>query len=150
MAKVKTEKQLESKIETIIDPKFQIRDIELISFSLTGNYRSNLEKVNFDVRIVQQIQKKEKFVVVTMVINVKDSENILGNIILRCTFEVENIASIVGHQPSLQDLKIKLNTITIGTARGVLYSVFKGTFLHGAILPIVDAQTFQESNLEHN
>jgi hypothetical protein len=36
-----------------------------------------------------------------------------------------------------------LNSISISTTRGVMFSTFKGTFLHNAVLPIIDPRQFQ-------
>jgi uncharacterized protein YbbC (DUF1343 family) len=36
-----------------------------------------------------------------------------------------------------------LNSISLSTTRGAMFSTFKGTFLHGAVLPIIDPKQFQ-------
>jgi hypothetical protein len=41
------------------------------------------------------------------------------------------------------DMLDLLNTVTIGTARGVLYSELRGTYLDHAILPVLDPRAFQ-------
>jgi hypothetical protein len=39
-----------------------------------------------------------------------------------------------------------LNRISISTTRGAMFSTFKGTFLHAAILPIVDPKNFKANS----
>ena len=39
-----------------------------------------------------------------------------------------------------EELKDVLNSISISTTRGVMFSTFKGTYLHNALLPVVDAR----------
>ena len=40
------------------------------------------------------------------------------------------------------DLLATLNGIAISTTRGIMFGVFKGTPLHGAILPLMDVKAF--------
>ena len=39
------------------------------------------------------------------------------------------------------DLEIMLKSVSISTARGVVFSELRGTYLHGAILPLIDIAT---------
>jgi hypothetical protein len=40
------------------------------------------------------------------------------------------------------DLLATLNGIAISTTRGIMFGVFKGTPLHGALLPLMDVKAF--------
>ena len=57
-------------------------------------------------------------------------------------FEVENFADFINEEngdvnlPEI--LSNSLNSITLSTVRGLMFSGFKGTFLHNAILPVID------------
>lgn len=43
-----------------------------------------------------------------------------------------------------QDLADILNSISISTTRGLMFSAFKETFLHNAFLPIIDPKQFSQ------
>jgi hypothetical protein len=36
-----------------------------------------------------------------------------------------------------------LNSVSVSTVRGMMFSAFKGTFLHNAVLPVIDPKTFK-------
>ncbi|RZJ92146.1 MAG: hypothetical protein EOO20_02805 [Chryseobacterium sp.] len=53
-------------------------------------------------------------------------------------FESEIKRGRDGHYQIPADLQIQMNDIAVNTARGLMYSQFKGTLLHTAILPVID------------
>ena len=40
------------------------------------------------------------------------------------------------------DIIVTINSISISTIRGIMFSTFKGTYLHNAFLPIIDPKSF--------
>jgi hypothetical protein len=40
-----------------------------------------------------------------------------------------------------------LNILTIGTARGIMFSEFKGTWLHSNFLPVIDPKSFKQTKV---
>jgi hypothetical protein len=40
------------------------------------------------------------------------------------------------------DIIIAMNSISISTIRGIMFSTFKGTYLHNAFLPVIDPKSF--------
>jgi hypothetical protein len=65
-----------------------------------------------------------------------------------CIFEIANFEDVIkleadGKVNIPQSLIETFNIISISTTRGVMFSTFKGTFLHGAVLPIIDPKQFQ-------
>lgn len=40
------------------------------------------------------------------------------------------------------NILVTFNSISISTMRGLMFAQFKGTFLHNAILPIIDPGSF--------
>lgn len=61
-----------------------------------------------------------------------------------CTFNIKNIAEINKLPKKAFDT---LNDIAISTVRGLMFSSFRGTFLHNAILPIVDSTLITAQNI---
>ena len=59
-------------------------------------------------------------------------------------FEFENLASfVVDKEVKLpSDIIIAINSISISTIRGIMFSTFKGTYLHNAFLPVIDPKAF--------
>ncbi|WP_121811333.1 hypothetical protein [Mucilaginibacter kameinonensis] len=45
------------------------------------------------------------------------------------------------------DLQISANAISLSTSRGLLYSRLRGTALHNAILPLIDASAFSTNQV---
>ena len=132
-----------------ISAEIQFRSIELISSNITA-LLFNIENNNaFTVEIKTEIQlnQENKFIIVIISVQIfnesKDFQ--LGSLTTNNIFFVENYESIVTQEGngkvSIPDTVVtSLNSISISTTRGVMWNTFKGTFLHNAILPILDPQ----------
>lgn len=143
MEKVKKADKVQNSMENSIETKYQIKRIEVINFTLIPPLEITHE-FHFDVQIQQQVQQKENLVMTTIILGIKDSKNIsLGSLTILCVFEVEELNKLIKNKELMSDFSLKLNTITISTARGVMFGLFRGTFLHPAILPIVDVKVLQ-------
>ena len=131
----------------------QLIGIELLNSSLQlpplqGTILSNF---SFDLKVESNVdsQKKLVFVIVHVEIKTEDLKHVLGTLSLSCIYTIVNFEEVVKVSPegkitlppSLNDL---LNSISISTTRGVMFSTFKGTFIHSAFLPIVDPRAFQQ------
>lgn len=130
--------------------KHQIRGIELLDASLnapkealapdtTFHFNINLEhRVNTEKEIIQ--------VICTTGVYNEAKDRLLGQMRTGCMFWIENLAAYVDPQTkatSLPNNFVKtLNSIAISTARGVMFSTFRGTFLHNAVLPLIDPASF--------
>ena len=68
-----------------------------------------------------------------------------GSLTANCIFEVENMNDFMDTKTRNinlpEEFVITLNSITISTARGIMFNQFKGTFLHNAILPIIKPES---------
>lgn len=135
------------------EPKMEFRmvGIELLNSSLSLPLNINIveTKFNFNINLESKIDNQQKliFVVASIEIKTEDLQTLLGNITVSCIYEVANFDEVVKVK---EDNKIELsqqpldvlNSITISTTRGIMFSTFKGTFLHNALLPIVDPKAF--------
>jgi hypothetical protein len=129
---------------TIIEPIYQIRNINLIDYALFAPSESVQNAFQFDVKLEQKHQLKESLSLITAILVIKNADEVIcGNLSIGCTFSVENLTEIIKHEASIKTLSLKLNQITISTARGVLFGMFRGTVLHHAVLPLVDVAAFQ-------
>jgi hypothetical protein len=61
-------------------------------------------------------------------------------------FEIPDLKEYVDPKNNIpklpEEFLTTINSISISTVRGVMFSQFKGTFLHNAILPVVDPKSF--------
>ena len=133
-----------------ISAEIQFRSIELISSNITASL-FNIENNNaftFEIKTEIQLNQENKFIIVIISVQIfnesKDFQ--LGSLTTNNIFFVENYESIVTQdgngKVSIPDTVVTLlNSISISTTRGVMWNTFKGTFLHNAILPILDPQS---------
>lgn len=131
----------------------QIRGIELLNGTLNfpNVLIETITKYNFNLVIESRIDEKNKFVFVIVKIEIKndDLSITLGSLSVSCIYEITNFEEVIlpnskGILEIPQQLLEILNSISISTVRGVMFSTFKGTFLHNAILPITDPKQIQK------
>ncbi|OYQ47907.1 hypothetical protein [Flavobacterium aurantiibacter] len=134
------------------DVEMQIRAIELLngSLSLSANPNTPVTNFNFNISIESRADAGNKLVFVIVHVEIKNDDHTvaLGALSVSCIFEIVNFEDVIkveadGKVNIPQRLIETLNMISISTTRGVMFSTFKGTFLHGAVLPIIDPKQFQ-------
>lgn len=132
--------------------ELQIRTIELLnsSIKLPANSNKPITNFNFNIGIESRIDAQNKLIFVIVHVEIKNDDQsiILGNLSVSCIFEIANFVDVIkvktnGKVDIPQKLIEMLNSISISTTRGVMFSTFRGTFLHSAVLPIIDPKQFQ-------
>ena len=127
--------------------EMQIKAIELLNNSiiLPPNAKNPITNFNFNLNIESKadVTKKLVFVIVNVEIKNDDQSLIIGTISVSCVYEIFNFEEAIkievdGRINMPPKLVETLNIISISTTRGVMFSTFKGTFLHNAFLPIID------------
>lgn len=130
----------------------QLKAIELIAGSINHPAIPNLALTNFNFSINLESKadgtNKLIFVLVNVEIKSEDQVHLLGSLGISCVYNVINFDEIIKTDTSGQldipkPLIEILNSISISTTRGIMFSTFKGTFLHNAFLPIIDPKSFQ-------
>ncbi|HVA98726.1 MAG TPA: hypothetical protein VNG53_07505 [Bacteroidia bacterium] len=133
----------------------QIKAIELLNSSLTlpANPNKPITNFNFNIRVESRVDSAKKLIFVIVHIEIKndDLSIVLGSLSVSCIFEITNFDAVIkietnGKIDIPQKLIETLNIISLSTTRGIMFSAFKGTFLHGAIMPIIDPKQFQFGN----
>jgi hypothetical protein len=133
-----------------ISAEIQFKSIELISSNIAASLFNieNNKAFTFEIKTEIQLNQENKFIIVIISVQIfnesKDFQ--LGSLTTNNIFFVENYESIVTQdgngKVSIPDTVVtSLNSISISTTRGVMWNTFKGTFLHNAILPILDPQS---------
>lgn len=131
----------------------QLKSIELLkgSISLPSVPEVSLNNFNFNISLESKADATNKilFVIVSVEIRSEDQNHVLGSLAVSCIYSIVNFDEVVkieadGKLDIPQPLVEILNLISISTTRGVMFSTYKGTFLHNAFLPIVDPRSFQQ------
>ena len=118
--------------------------------SFTFNYDYNPEgfdienmQIQFGLNAIPKIDKDLLGIELTIVLNDNKSVTELSRLQILLWFYVEDMRSVVSEKEGKIDIKSKdlitmgLNT-SIGTARGILYTRLKGTFLEKFPLPLLN------------
>jgi len=132
----------------------KIRGIELLNGSLSRpeHAAKKLSTFLYNVRIVQDIDRNKKlvFIIVHVDIHSVEEKKDVGSISVSHIYELANFEEAVTildeHNFKIPEpLNDILNSISISTTRGVMFSTYKGTFLHNAILPIVNPKQLEKN-----
>ncbi len=149
----------------ITDPKelkieFQIVGIDILKFSYelpVGIELTQQTNFNFNIQTENKVNQNEKitFMIFKCEVSIAGQSNIIAEFHSSCVFSILNFDEVVTQDES-NNFHINnhflqtINMITISTARGLMYSAFKGTFLHAAILPLIDPRitpTTEDKNI---
>lgn len=140
-----------------VNVNFQLKEIELVGINLHHpQIPLNPERTyNFNIQIEQRINNEDKMVAVTTSIEIihEEDKQCHASIKTNCIFIIENFQDFVAgssNQINLPDqFAITLNSISLSTTRGIMYSQFKGTFMHNVLLPIVNPSSLITSRSEN-
>ncbi len=130
------------------DITFQLKRIELLDFILKHPEKPipTQSTFHFDINLEHRINKDNNLVIVICTISIvnEDKSTQLGLLKASCIFEVANMADFIDNNKKQinfnEGILTTFNSITISTVRGIMFSQFKGTFLHNAHLPIINPQ----------
>jgi len=125
---------------------FQIKGIEILDTSIVRpkNRIDGNTIFGFELQAQHSFNLERELVIVTCNVEVLDnnSKDKLGHVNASCLYYVEDFEQYFDKEKNTSNLPqgviTMLNSISISTIRGVMYGIFRGTFLNGAILPIVN------------
>ncbi|MDP4292461.1 MAG: hypothetical protein Q8908_15390 [Bacteroidota bacterium] len=128
----------------------QLKGIELLEACLNHPKQAtpDLKVFHFDMKLEHKLNVENKFIAVVFYVDLFNAERDikLGSVTASCIFEIANIDDFLDSKTQNvnlpEDFLISINSITISTVRGIMFSQFKGTFLHNAFLPIIDPKSF--------
>jgi len=144
--------QKDEKIDFTAEVRLQ--GIELLkgTLSLPPTMDVSVANFNFTINVGSKVDTQNKliFMIVDVEIRSEDQLHLLGALSVSCIYYVDNYEKIVkvladGRLDLPKNFLDALNSISVSTTRGVLFSTFKGTFLHNAILPIINPQQLTSS-----
>ena len=92
------------------------------------------------------LEIKKIFVICSISILSEQFEGSFANAKISCIYGFPEIETFFNKDDKKieipENVSITLNSITLSTCRGVMFTLLRGTFLHNVILPIVDPKTF--------
>lgn len=130
--------------------KFQQKGIEILDSAISTPEKPIAHDAvfSFDITIEQKfnIEKSLVFVICNISTTLLDKpEHQLGKIKSSCIFKVNDLSDYFTEEKSIKlpnNFIITLNSVSISTTRGLMYSAFRGTLLHKAVLPLIDPKQY--------
>lgn len=131
------------------DINFSLKGLDILGVEIKAPSINLPDKVvfnyNIDIEYNFNIEKKLLFLSTSIkVTDSKENKTEFGSIKTSCYFEIGNIQDYIQNSdknPKVilpQEISTIFNSIAISTTRGMMYTLFRGTILHNAFLPIVD------------
>src|SRR6056297_2246398 len=135
---------------------YRISALELLNLEIKHpkQEQMDLNTFHFDLKLQHRINGEKQLVFVISTINIldKDKSTQVGHVETSCIFHVENFNEYLGedNQVKFPDTFIgEINAMAISTTRGIMFSEFKGTFLHKAVLPVFKTEQLQTNQKEN-
>jgi hypothetical protein len=129
---------------------FSLKRIQLLEKSLgIVTRRENDDSFDFDISMKITIDQPKHLSIHMFAVKVKHKTDNrqLASLAIVCIFEIYKFDEVFKPDPAStglsQGLLNLLNTVVIGTMRGVMFSEFRGTALDNAILPVLDPTRFE-------
>lgn len=124
--------------------KFQLVSIEQSGMSLKlPDDVTTVDNYEFGINLETILDSEHEFAIVKISIDIRSQSSTLAGILANLWFHIVDFSNVIkkdkaGKLVVPYDLQLMINTVAIGTGRGVLFSNLRGTALHGAVLPIID------------
>ena len=136
------------KQEKLVNAQLQFQSIELLSGSINAPHSLNpTSDYNFNINIQTQADESKALIFSIVYVDITNPERTFtyGSLVASCIYALGNFNEIItkdemGRHIIPKGLADTLNMISISTTRGIMFSTFKGTFLHNAIMPLVNPQ----------
>ncbi|QRX64173.1 hypothetical protein JS578_02630 [Dysgonomonadaceae bacterium zrk40] len=129
---------------------FKIDTIELLDYSLSGKDKEIPSEAvfNFDINIEHRfdIQNNRIIAISNFKIFIEGIEGDVGRASVSCIFNILEMSKYIdGNDITIPgEFITTINSLSLSTSRGILFMLFRGTFLHSAILPIINPSDFKK------
>ena len=129
---------------------FKMVDIQIIKFSINQPLEIETSLTNFNFKITPDVRIADQLHHIAAIMNIEvetmDMLHQFANMSIGYVFEIENFDEVIpldanGLYNVPDPLVVTLLSVATSTTRGILFTYLKGTFLHNAILPIIDPST---------
>lgn len=132
--------------------QYQIIGIDLLDSSITAPppIPPPAAMGQFELNVKQHFALNHNLVFVNCRVAMLDKkkETTYGSLSSSCTFEFPDLQSFFdGKKVNLPaEVVLEINAIAVNTTRGMLFSLFRGTYLHQAIMPVIDLNTLSRKS----
>lgn len=136
--------------------EFQLTNIEILESEIKAPSEPLPNNIifSFDIALEQRFNVEQELIFVICDITTfpqENSEQKLGKYRSSCIFKVKNLKEYIAENKKInlsENFIITINSVALSTTRGLMFSFFKGTFLHGAILPLLDPSQYKKDKKE--
>lgn len=133
-----------------INMQFKLKGVELLKTQINAPVLDFAPKeFQFDLSLESRIESTQKLIMVAVTADVRSDNKTekLATVSSVCIFGIENFDQIVkispeNHFETSDEVMFVLISISFSTLRGIMFEQFRGTYLHTAILPIIDPKQF--------
>jgi hypothetical protein len=135
--------------------EFQIKGIELVEVSLNppSDSQKKTKVFQYNINLEHRIIPENKWFLNRLNIDIytDDQKTRVGHIQTVINFEINNFDAFLDEEKTKidlpEDIITTFNSISISTTRGIMFSQFRGTYLHNAILPLVDPKSLVKQDV---
>jgi hypothetical protein len=126
--------------------EYELHGVEMLEFKLNRKPVQGFagQKFQFDITAGFQVNDEQEliFAVITIIVRDFEKPQHLAELITTTVFKVGNFGEVIlkdtnGHFIIPNPFEIHIRNLAISTARGILYSQLRGSYLHKAILPLI-------------
>ena len=127
--------------------KYQIIGIDLLDSSITAppSILPSAATAQFELNVKHHVALKQNLIFVNCRVAILNNEKEItyASLSSSCTFEFSDLQSFFdGKKVNLpDDVVLSINAIAVSTTRGMLFSLCRGTYLHQAVMPVIDLNT---------
>ena len=130
---------------------YKLLGIDLLEFSLANSdigIKEEILSYTTQINLEHKINEQGRLIIVVPSVKILHEDNVtlLATVKASFLFEFETFKGFKSDKPNSfdfpEDLIITLNSLSISTLRGIMFTLFRGTFLHKSILPLLDPRDF--------
>lgn len=132
--------------------EFQLINIEILESEIKAPKESLPSNIvfSFDITLEQRFNIERELIYVICDITTFPQDNPeqkLGKYRSSCIFKVNDLNKYITENKKVnlpENFIVTINSVAISTTRGLIFSLFKGTFLQAAILPLLDPSQYKK------
>ncbi len=130
---------------------FAFVGIEILEFAIKSYGKVIPEntpyKYNVNIEHRFNIDQKNMFVITSVEVFGGSEKVELCTAKVSCIYNIENFSDFVKEKKIElpENFIVGVNSISLSTTRGVLFTLFRGTHLHNLILPLIDTKEFKSN-----
>lgn len=133
--------------------EFQLINIEILESEIKTPKEPLPNNIvfSFDIAVEQRFNAEQELIFVICDITTFPQDNPglkLGKYRSSCIFKVNDLNNYITVNKKInlsEEFIVTINSVAISTTRGLMFSLFKGTFLQGAILPLLDPSQYKKT-----